>query len=240
VLERDSELFGFRIARIPGSSLDREEAARVDDWCRANDVRCLYFLADPEDAETARVAAEGDYRVVDIRISIRRSLEGLAELAIDAPGGMEVDEAAEPDLAYLRDLAAESHRGSRFYSDGGFPVERCAALYRAWIDRGFRDPERSICVARVDGAPAGYQVVGPAAPDGTRKLELLAVDPRHHRRGVGPALVLSAMRLNASQGASATGTILSAGNVPSIRLHERLGFVTEGVQVWHHKWYGGG
>jgi hypothetical protein len=37
-----------------------------------------------------------------------------------------------------------------------------------------------------------------------------------------------------------TWTILSARNVPSIRLHERVGFLTERVQVWHHKWYDGG
>lgn len=240
VLEWDSGLFGFRVARVLGANLDREAAARVDDWSRANEVRCLYFLADQEDDETFRVAAESGFRVVDLRITIRRSLEGVADLPFEGPDGMDVDEATEAEVGYLRALAAESHRGTRFYFDGGFPVERSAALYEAWIERGFRDPERNIRVAALDGKPAGYQVVGPPAADGTRRLELLAIDPHHRGRGIAPALVLSAMRLLESEGKAKTWTILSSRNVASIRLHERLGFLTDRIEVWHHKWYDGG
>ena len=149
-------------------------------------------------------------------------------------------EASEAEADYLRALAAESHRGSRFYFDGGFPVERCGALYGAWIERGLRDPERNIRVAALEGKPAGYQVVGPPAPDGTRRLELLAIDPHHHRRGIAPALLLSAMRMLESEGRAETWTILSSRNVASIRVFERLGFLTDRIDVWHHKWYDGG
>jgi ribosomal protein S18 acetylase RimI-like enzyme len=239
LLEWDSEHFGFPIASVLESKLRQDTADELEEWCRDNDVRCLYFLADAEDAETSRVAAECGFRVVDLRITIRRSFEELSGLPFDGPDGMEVGEVDEAELGYLRSLAAESHRGTRFYFDGGFPPERCAALYEAWIERGFRDPGRSIRVAAIEGEPAGYQVVGPPAPDGTRRLELIAVDPRRQGRGIAPALVLSAMRLLESEGATETWTILSPRNVPSIRMHEKLGFLTEDVQVWHHKWYRG-
>ena len=87
VLEWDSGFFGFRVARVLGSTFDREAAGRVDEWSRANEVRCLYLLAEQEDPETSRVAAESGFRVVDLRITIRRSLEGVAELPFEGPDG---------------------------------------------------------------------------------------------------------------------------------------------------------
>ena len=240
LLEWDSEHFGFRVASVVDSSLDRDAAGRVDEWCRANEVRCIYLLADAEDADTSRVAGESGFRVVDFRLVVRRALGGLAEPHLGGLAGMEFREAAEADLGHLREIASVSHRGSRFYFDAGFPDARCATLYEAWIDRGFADPDRNLWVATLEGMPAGYQVVGPAAPDGIRRLELLAVDPNRHGRGIGAALILSTMGTLRSEGAGETWTILSARNVPSIRLHERVGFLTERVQVWHHKWYDGG
>ena len=240
LLEWDSQHFGFPIARVLGSSLDCDAAGRVDEWCRANQVRCIYLLADAKDADTSRVAAESGFREVDGRLVIRTALQGLAEPHLGGLAGMEVREAAEADLGQLREIASVSHRGSRFFFDTGFPDARCAALYEAWIDRGFVDPDRTLWVATLDGVPAGYHVIGPAAPDGIRRLELLAVDPNRHGRGIGTALILSTMGALRGEGAEETWTILSPRNLPSIRLHERVGFLTERVQVWHHKWYDGG
>jgi GNAT superfamily N-acetyltransferase len=236
-LEWDSEHFGFPIGRVVGSKLDRDAVARVDEWCHAHGARCLYFLADAGDSETSRVAAESGFRVVDLRITVRRSFRGLGDLGFDEPAGMAAGEVAEAELDSLRALASASHRGTRFYFDGGFPLERCDALYEAWIDRGFRDPSRRLRVASVEGTPGGYQVIGPPAADQSRPLELVAVDPRLHGRGVAAALILSSMRLIQSEGGEETWTILSPRNVASMRLHEKLGFLTERVQIWHHKWY---
>jgi GNAT superfamily N-acetyltransferase len=237
-LDWDSAHFGFGIARVVGGTLDEEGAAAVDSWCEANGVRCLYFLADPDDPETSRVAAGHGFRMADLRIVARRSLEE------DPPAaGSErvvVRDVEEGQLESLRSLAARSYRGtSRFYLDGGFPAERCDALYVAWIDRGWSDPERAIEVANVEGEPAGYQVVGPVDSEGARRLELVAIDPALRGAGVGMALISETMRKLRREGAPSTWTVLSARNIPTLRLHERLGFLAESAGVWHHKWYGG-
>jgi GNAT superfamily N-acetyltransferase len=222
---------------VSGPTLDEPAAARVDRWCAENEVRCVYFLADAEDAETSIVAAEHGFRNVDLRVTVGLSLAD--EPSVSGPDGVEVGEAAESERAYLRSLAASSYRGtSRFYFDGGFPPERCDAMYEAWVERGFDDPERTIFVVRIDGEPAGYQVVGPREEDGTRRLELVAVDPARRGSGLGKALISETMRVLRSEGAPRTWAILSARNIASVRLHERLGFLTEEAGVWHHKWHG--
>jgi GNAT superfamily N-acetyltransferase len=236
LLDWDSEHFGFPIARVTGSSLDDASAAEIDDWCRERGIRCLYFSASADDAQSARVAAERGYRVVDVRITGRHSLDGLDELP-QPPAGMVVRDAEEDEVPNLRALAARSHRLSRFRLDGGFPEARCDAMYEAWIERGFRDPERRLRVAMLDGEPAGYHVQAPRGPDGTAHGELAAVDERHRGNGVAFALHVTALRFDAESGAIAHVGNHSVTNIAIIRVHERLGYRTEKAEIWHHKWY---
>ena len=155
------------------------------------------------------------------------------------PRGFEVGEATESERGYLRSLATSGYRDvSRFYFDPGFPPERSDAMYEAWVERGFDDPERSMFVIRVGGEPAGYQLVGPAEPDGARRLELVAVDPSRRGGGLGVALISQTMRALRGEGAPRTWAMISARNIASVRLHEKLGFLTAEAGVWHHKWYG--
>jgi GNAT superfamily N-acetyltransferase len=236
LLEWDSEHFGFPIARVTGSSLDNASGAAIDDWCRERGIRCLYFNASADDAESARIAADRGYRVVDVRITGRHSLEGLDQLP-HPPSGMVIRDAEEDEVPYLRALAARSHRLSRFRFDGGFPQARCDALYEAWIERGFRDPARRLSVALLDGEHAGYHVHGPPRPDGAGYGELAAVDERHRGKGVAFALHVAALRFDADSGAIAHLGNHSVTNVAIIRVHERLGYLTEKADIWHHKWY---
>jgi GNAT superfamily N-acetyltransferase len=237
LLDWDSEHFGFPIGRVVGDTLTLDSAEAIDDWCTDQGVRCLYFLGDAEDADSARVAANHGYRIVDVRLTSRRSLEGLDRLPFPEPEGMEVREAVEQDLDYLRKLAGRSHQESRFYFDGGFPRERCGALYEAWVERGFYDPDRTLRVPTVDGERAGYHVLGPPGIDRVSCGELMAVDERQRGSGVGPAFIVSTLRLVAARGDVAHLWIQSARNLAAIRLHERFGFQTEKVEVWQHKWY---
>jgi GNAT superfamily N-acetyltransferase len=240
LLEWDSEHFGFPIAQVTGDTLTAESAEAIDDWCADHGIRCLYFLADPGDPETARVAAAHGYRLVDVRITMRRSLEGIGELPLGGPENLAIRAATEAEHEYVRALAARSHRGSRFYFDGGFPAERCDALYEAWMERGLRDPERTVRIPLVGRDPAGYHLLAPVDAGLETQGELTAVDPRYRRTGIYRALHVSWFRLSAERGALATRCPMSARNVASLRLHNQLGFLTEGIEVWHHKWFGDG
>jgi ribosomal protein S18 acetylase RimI-like enzyme len=237
LLDWDSEHFGFPIARVAGATLTARGAEAVDRWCLERGIRCLYFLADAADADSARVAAARNYRALDARITIRHSLERVEELPSFGPEGITVREASEADLGFARLLAARSHHGSRFYFDGGFPADRCDALYEAWVERGFRDPARTVRVPEVDGEPVGYHVTGPLGPEREGRGELLAIEERWRRHGVAMALTVAGLRSLAERGATTYSATLSGRNVRAIRKYERLGSLTERVELWHHKWF---
>jgi GNAT superfamily N-acetyltransferase len=236
LLEWDSEHFGFSIAQVTSAGLTGEGAAAADQWCRERGIRCLYFCADVGDSESARVAAAHGFRVVDVRIITRRPYEGLFELD-PGPEELTAREATETDLDWARDLAARSHHTSRFYFDGSFPRDRCDALYEAWVERGSRDPERRLLIGVVGDEPVGYFVLAPLGPDREGHGELVAVDERHRDKGYGRALHFAEYREFAARGALTHRGVISTRNIVNTRLHEKLGFLTDEIQVWHHKWY---
>jgi hypothetical protein len=238
LLEWDSEHFGFPIARALVTKLDEEIAAAIDRWCRDRRIRCLYFLADADDAATARLAAERGYRVVDVRLTVERSLEGV-ELLPPVPEWMATRNADESDLGFVRALAARGHHGTRFYFDGGFPRELCDALYVKWVERGLRDSARTLRIAEVDGEPAAYHLLAPLGENRIGRGELLAVDERHRGRGVALSLNCDSLRTLAARGAVRHRSVRAARNVGAARYMERTGLLTAATQVWHHKWYPG-
>lgn len=236
LLPWDSAHFGLTIARVCGGRLNAAEAAAIDCWCLDEGVRCLYFLADSDHPETLRAAATCGFRVVDVRVTLAHGLEGLGEHPWAAPGPVSVREASEKDLPTLRALAARSHRSTRFYSDGGFPSERCDELYARWVERGVRDPDYTVLVPQLGQALAGYHVIR-MSTGGTGHLDLIAIAEDESRRGIGGALLLSALRFLADRGAVRAVTATQSSNVASIRLHERAGFGIQRSQLWYHKWY---
>jgi ribosomal protein S18 acetylase RimI-like enzyme len=102
---------------------------------------------------------------------------------------------------------------------------------RRFFDSGSR-PE-DVLVADVDGKVAGYVKLGPALPLESNRhvLEVkgLAVDPGHHRRGIGRLLIDAAIRAAVARGARRLTLRVLAPNKPARALYESCGFVVEGV-----------
>jgi ribosomal protein S18 acetylase RimI-like enzyme len=236
LLEWDSEHFGFPIAKVVAHTLTESSVDEIDAWCIDQGIRCLYFVAGPDDSETSRLAAAGGFQVVDVRITTRRSYEGLLDLD-HGPEEVTIREATDADLKYARQLAARSHRISRFYFDGRFPKDRCDALYEAWVERAARDPERRLFIPVVDGEPVGYYVLPPVGPDAEGHGELVAIDERHRGKGWARAMYFGVYEQLAARGVRTQRGAYSYRNLTAIRLHEKIGFRIAEVQVWHHKWY---
>jgi dTDP-4-amino-4,6-dideoxy-D-galactose acyltransferase len=234
LLEWDSEFFGFRVARVRGSTLDRDSAAAIDAWCAQHEVRCLYLLLGADDEESASVADANRYRPVDVRLTLRHDLNPPPEPDPEAP----IREAGPQDVPALSELAAQSHRDSRFYHDEGFPRERCDALYATWVADAVRDPARWVGVREVAGTAVGYEVVRPPGDEGIAIMEILAVDESHRRQGIGRNLLAAGLGWGQAAGASAVETATQERNRASLQAHLALGFVCTRREAWRHKWFG--
>lgn len=231
-LEWDSAFFGRRIARLAGGA-DGPAFEAALDWCRRNEVECLYLLTDADDVATLRRAEHAGADLVDVRLELTvRPLE--RERA--APR-REVRPAQAGDVAALRAVAATCHRATRFYADGRFDHARCDELYSTWIERSCAGWAQAVFCAEVDGAAAGY--VTCHLRDGARgEVGLFGVGELARGRGLGRALVERALAWFVEQGTGEVSVATQARSLDAQRLYQSVGFRASKAAIWHHLWLG--
>lgn len=237
LLPWDTEFWGFPIARLHPANPDAETMREALDWCSHHGVRCLYLLADGGCPRTLALAHERGFRFVDIRVELTLPLPR-PQPAGPPSGGPPVRSAAAADLPALRRLAAASHHDTRFFKDDRFDAGRAAELYGEWIARDLRHGAVFVCdVPARPGEPCGYVSGEIAADAGEGRIGLIAVAPGHKGAGLGTALIDAALAWFSGAGMASARVVTQGTNIAALRLYERCGFRTSGVNVWFHKWF---
>lgn len=231
VLEWDSEFFGVRVASFKPVALTNADMLEVVNWCRRERVDCLYVRTESSDTVGVRCLEDAGARAVDVRMTFERNLLGLRSSQHAAVRASE-----ESDIAELRALAAVSHTNSRFWADERFPRERCAELYATWIEKSCRGWADRVLVAEMDGRPAGYLSCH-VRERGRGEIGIVAVAPFAQSRGLGGALLDSALAWFTEHGLERVTVVTQGRNAAAQRLYQSRGFLTASVQVWHHLWF---
>jgi dTDP-4-amino-4,6-dideoxy-D-galactose acyltransferase len=229
----DSAFWGFPIAQLNASRLAHESLRRALDWAAREKTRCLYFAADGSDGETLRLASEGGFRFVDLRVEMEKHLLGSIQGKSPALG-IRISRAA--DLATLKDIARYSHEDTRFFKDISFDRARAAELYAKWIERDasehvilvFTMPDKAKSVV-------GYVTCRVEAP-GKGRIGLIAVAREVRGKGLGGELVKAALSWFADKSIRTVCGATQACNVPAMRLYESAGFRARETKVWFHWW----
>ena len=231
----DSEFFGFAVAMVEGHRLTDERAATALDWCRAERVRCAYFLAEADDPPTLRAAERHGFELQDIRITLELGSSAWKTLELPALD-VAVRAGRVDDLSQLGQIAAAAYRHTRFYFDQRFERRKCDSLYAQWIESfAGRSPE-NVRVAERGGRLEGYVCCEPDGLAGGR-IGLTGVDAGSRNQGLGRLLVVDGLRWLAERGIDRPTVVTQARNVPAQRLFQRCGFVTKTVQLWYHRWF---
>ena len=164
------------------------------------------------------------FTVVDTNVAFELTRE-LAPVA-----DIDVGEIAPGEEDAVLDIAGSAFRYSRFHLDPAVGLPLAHQIKRAWIENYVRRKRGdTLLVARHAGTPCGF--LAPITAHGTAVIDLVAVAPDTHGRGLGSALV--AAFANRYRGMRRiVGTQIA--NVPSIRLYTKLGFVLEKSQYVLH------
>lgn len=235
-LDWDSDFFGVRIARVNASHLSEETVAPILAWCAEQAIDCLYFLADANDHATSRLAAQNDFHLVDLRVSLDRSLvNGPLNSSGGDGNGSVIRPCEAADLPALKAIARTVHRDTRFYFDPRFPRDRCDALYETWIAKSCGGYADLVLVADLHGAAVGYCSCHRRGSEG--QIGLFGVHPDYHGQGVGSKLIREALRWFVEQGLERASVVTQGRNIAAQRLYQKHGFMTQAVQLWYHRWF---
>jgi dTDP-4-amino-4,6-dideoxy-D-galactose acyltransferase len=233
-MDWDSEFFGKRVARLNRSLLKESSISEALAWCADRRIDCLYFLADPDDGETRRLAEQNNFLEVDMRLTLARPItqqDQRSELAMDS----RVRLARESDLPRLCRLASTLHRDSRFYFDQRFERPKCDLLYETWIEKSCRDLAQAVFVGEVDSQAVGYITCGSIGQE--TQIGLLGVAETHTRTGLGRALVQRFLSWSAQQGVQRVTVVTQARNTAAQSLYRSCGFLPATLQRWYHRWF---
>jgi dTDP-4-amino-4,6-dideoxy-D-galactose acyltransferase len=230
LLPWDSEFWGVPVGRVEDGELTAERLAAVDEWAHANDVACLYFLSDGDDPASAHIAERGGFRLMDLRVELRRP-------ASEEEALQRLREARPDDAGALRAIARSSHGVTRFYADPNFADVRCDDLYDVWISRSLEGWADGVLVADGERGPAGYVSCHLDTANATGSIGLIAVDERARGGGIGVDLARGAVGWCHGRGSEAMSVVTQGRNVAALRTFQRAGFLVDSVGLWFHKWY---
>jgi len=233
LLEWDSHFFGKTIARVTGSKLTPTLAEQINDWAKANQVNCLYFLAIIDDSITTQTAENEGYHLTDVRVTLEHRLRD----RIVPPGNSShIRPALESDIEELRIISRNNHSDSRFYYDGHFDLEKCDELYAIWIEKSVRGAADQVLVWDDAGQAVAY-VTGKLLSDGFGSVELVGVHPDWQGKGIGFHLTMQLLVWFQQQGANRVIVVTQGRNIGAQVLYQRCGFVTQSTELWYHKWF---
>jgi len=233
-LEWDSAFFGLRVARATIQQLDAQAAAQIEEWCQARRIDCLYFLAEAADGPTVRALENHSYRLVDIRLTLRRQLD--KPVVLQTRPDISLAPAVPADVAALRHIARASHSDTRFYFDPNFDRASCDRLYETWIEKSCHGYADLVLVARLHDQVAGY--FSCHRLDQTHgKIGLVAVAAAARGQQVGSAVLQAGLRWFWEQNLRHISVVTQGRNVAAQRLYQNHGFVTDQVELWYHRWF---
>jgi ribosomal protein S18 acetylase RimI-like enzyme len=236
ILDWDSAHFRRRIARVKSDRLTANHVSEVLEWCRGNEVACLYFLADAHDVETILTAEAIGFGMKDIRLTYERRLDPEFAPTQSLPPDVRVRPASSSDIPYLEAIARDSYTDSRFYFDHHFEREAVTRMYQLWVRQSVEGMADVVLVLERQGRACGF-ITCHLLKQGLGQCQLggLAADLRG--QGLGVRLYETALEWLGRHHVERVIYITQGRNLRAQRLFQRLGFHSRAVQIWYHKWF---
>jgi dTDP-4-amino-4,6-dideoxy-D-galactose acyltransferase len=228
----DSSFFRKRIGRVTQKRLDGDAILHVLAWSRAEAVSCLYLLSDLADGETSRLAHEGGFLLVDVRMTMTAGPS--EQVGVEGPAIVRM--ARSEDSEALRAIARVSHRDARFYADPHFARADCDRLYETWIQQSCEGYADAVLVAELAGSAVGYASCHKES-NCSGRIGLFAVGPQGRGRGVARQLLSEVRLWFGRQGITTVNVVTQGSNVRAQRCYQRGGFLTSAMELWHHRWF---
>jgi ribosomal protein S18 acetylase RimI-like enzyme len=228
-----SGIFGHAVYRVEPKAAAGEITDSLRQHLAGRSDRAMYYAkVDTRDVRTAQALAAAGMSVVDVNVT----LGAAPHTAVPDAPGVRVDDCSAADAPAVLDIAGSAFRYSRFHLDPDVPTELAHRIKREWIANYVSKARgEALLVAHLAGRPAGFLAVigGMQGERRVRTIDLVAVDERAQRRGVGRALVAAFVR-RFSPCADLLQVGTQVANAPSLALYQRLGFtVMHSTYVLH-------
>lgn len=242
LLEFDTNLAGFKIAKILPSRLDDTALSNVLTELKQQNTRLVFWLADSNDLESNQAAINYHGFLASQRITYLINLTSLDNDKIKNCSCYDLEEKYSIELyqdqqvsAELEQLALAAGSYSHFKIDPKFPQELFLKIYQEWIKNSVNKSIASdIIIIKNHGVVVAMATVGIKNQRGD--IGLLAVDANFRGKNFGTKIVTAAQLYFSSQGFELAQVLTQATNIPARHLYEKCGFKSEKLENFYHFW----
>jgi len=241
----DSEHFGIEVGKIKSAVFKPEVDVdarrfifkRVKDAAASRGLNVMFARVGLNDPLSIHSLEKEGGILTDVlltfHIDLKREFMHARPLA-----EIEVCQARDADEQALRKMAREIFEIDHFHSDPYLPRDKCDELYAKWISSCLNGLVDTVLVARRKGKPVGFitckvEVIGDGYSYGV--IDLMGVEKKHERKGIGSFLVAESLRWFSNHTKSVyVGT--QAANIPAAILYEKMGFRQIFSEATLHLW----
>lgn len=232
LLEFDSNLFGFKVAKITTPSLATNQLATLLQTLRSLEIHLVYWQFSQNDKESQYAAQQFHGFLASNQITYVIHLNQILPPPI-FPEVMYYDKIIPSPELY--DLAEEIGKLSRFGMDNNLPNKLMRRMYYAWIENSAnRSLAQEILVIKETNKIIAMTTLGEKNHRGD--LGLVAVNKNHVRRQLGSKLIYTALRYFISHDYETAQVITQQTNLPACSLYEKCGFTIEKIDNFYHFW----
>lgn len=188
----------------------------------------------PEGALAALHAVEAvGFRIIESFLTFGRKTTG--EIPFNGGSDFQVRLAQPIEMETVASIAYRAFESFRLRVDPQIPESRARHSRREWVRNGFKGRAEAIYVAESDNRLVGFALLrSKGDTERVGEIELIAVDPAFHGRGIGKALVAEAIRhYQGKTSEIQVGT--QAKNLRAVGLYTCMGFSVIRSELSFHR-----
>lgn len=142
----------------------------------------------------------------------------------------------QPDeMEAVASIAYRAFQSFRLRVDPQIPESRARHSRREWVRNGFKGRAEAIYIAESENHLAGFVLLRSKVDmEKVGEIELIAVDPAFHGKGIGKALVAEAIR-HYQEKTSKIQVGTQAKNLRAVGLYTRMGFAVVRSELSFHR-----
>ena len=188
-------------------------------------VHGVHFLSTrlPEGAIAPLHAVETvGFRIIESFLTLSRKTAG--EILFDSGFDFHIRLARLDEMETVASIAYRAFQSFRLQVDPQIPEAHARHSRREWVRNGFKGRAEAIYVAEIENRLVGFVLLrSKMDKENIGEIELIAVEPGFHGRGIGKALVAQAIQYYQGKTLEIqVGT--QAKNLQAIGLYTRMGF----------------
>ena len=226
-LEWDSEFFGFPVSKLKAEHIGVEDLKCI---FLNSEARLIYFFTDNFLSEEVLNNNYFDVKLVDTKISIRKTLKLDAKLhpKVEIYESKEI----EPELFQL---AYRAGLHSRFFKDDFIPKSKYKELYELWLTKSIKRILADIVlVYRSNSKIVGFTTI--STKEDEPHVTLLAVNPCFEGKWVSFALMSSIENVLLKKGFNSVWSETQEDNMKAISAYRRHGVEIGSMRYVYHLW----